>query len=537
MTNPKKDQASESLDVNEPFEMELTPQELKALGLPVSSDAPIETEMKAEADSEVEMTIEAGQSESFVDQDVSDMMLETSFVDEGDEESSGDIAPQDEREEIEAAELDPAQMSLGEGSEELSEEEREMLGLNDSPTPVEADDEDAPPQTFVEHSQLISITESLLFATDRPLTVAAIHGIFKGTNIKPSHVRKALDELMASYADAYRGVTLEEVQGGYQLRTKLDNAEFIKRVSKVRPFKLSGPSLETLAIIAYKQPITKSDVDQIRGVESGHLVRALMERNLVQFQGKSDLPGRPMFYGTTKKFLDIFGLRNLNELPTLSEIDELIPEGIGAEAEEKPKLADLTDSMSEEVKGSYSEGEEELGKITDQLNAITTSSDFFEEEKRRQKEKRDFDRAQDIREALTLGDLVEDKDRKWLERYDREVEEKRLAEEARLEAQTQSAQAAIVESAQVGDLLLTETSEDKTQVHQSLARWQREDELEVFRFEDSDEEEGSESLLAIHSAESSSDDDEVSDDELDAFLGYSDEENGTDKDRDPEAQV
>jgi len=210
---------------------------------------------------------------------------------------------------------------------------------------------------------------------------------------------------------------LEEVPGGYQLRTKMDNLKFLTRTLKARQFKLSGPALEVLAIIAYKQPVIKHEIDEIRGVESGHLLRALMEKGLVNFEGKSDLPGKPMLYATTKKFLEIFALRNLKELPTLSQIDELLPEGM-TEEEAKPTLSQVTDSMSQTIGSSYSDGEEELLKIEDQLVQINTSSEFFEQEKIRQQQRRDADKAQNIREALTLGEEVSNRDRNWLTRYD-----------------------------------------------------------------------------------------------------------------------
>ncbi len=276
---------------------------------------------------------------------------------------------------------------------------------------------------FVEDDRIISIVESVLFATEKPLSLAAIKHAFKGTQVKTAQIRRALDQLMIEYAGAKRGVTLEEIAGGYQLRTKSDNVDYLKQMAKSRPFKLSGPALEVLSIVAYKQPCIKSEIDEIRGVESGHLMRALMEKSLVSFAGKSEHPGKPMLYQTTRKFLEIFGLRNIQELPSLSEIDELIPEGIGEE-QEKETLGDLTQSLSQDAGTTYSEGEEELLKITDQLGSITTSSDFFEEEKRRQKDQRDRERARDIREALTVGETVETKDARWLERYDKEILER-----------------------------------------------------------------------------------------------------------------
>jgi segregation and condensation protein B len=203
-----------------------------------------------------------------------------------------------------------------------------------------------------------------LFASDKPTSLATLKQAFAGTTVDTKTLKKALEELQVICADPSRGVSLEEVNGGWQFRTKLDNMEFLKKIAKVRPFKLSGPALEVLSIIAYKQPIIKNEVDQIRGVESGHLVRALMEKGLVSFAEKTDLPGKPMAYQTTRKFLEIFGLRNLHELPTLSEIDDLLPEGIGDE-EEKETLSDVTSEMSQNYTGNYSEGEEELLKISE----------------------------------------------------------------------------------------------------------------------------------------------------------------------------
>lgn len=270
---------------------------------------------------------------------------------------------------------------------------------------------------FVEEESLDSIIESILFASDRPVSLASLKLVFKGTNIKTDKLKKALDRLAIELASGRRGVTLEEVPGGYQIRTKMDNLNFISRAVKAKQFRLSGPALEVLAIAAYKQPIIKSEIDDIRGVESGHLLRALMEKGLMTFEGKSDLPGKPMQYGTTKKFLEIFGLRNLKELPTLSQIDELLPEGM-TEEEAKPTLGQLTDSLSQTIGSSYSEGEDELMKITSQLGGINTSSEFFVQEKLRQRQKRDNEKAQNIREMMMLEQDVPTRDKNWLVKYD-----------------------------------------------------------------------------------------------------------------------
>lgn len=306
--------------------------------------------------------------------------------------------------------------------EELSDELKPevLFGEKQGEMDFEAEESKSQDLEFVDFDRMVSIIESLLFAQDRPVSFATMRALFKGTTIRGKDIEKALGLIASSYADVQRGVTLEEINGGYQLRTKVDNAEFLKRLAKSRPFKLSGPSLEVMAITAYRQPITKSEVDQIRGVESGHLLRALMERGLVNFGEKSDLPGKPMTYVTTRKFLEIFGLRNLDELPSLQEIDELLPEGIGDE-EEKQSLSDLTEGLSKDIGSSYSEEEGELDSIAESLAVIDTTSEFFEQEKIRQREERDRNRAQDIRERLTVGEMVEDKDQRWLLKYEQKL--------------------------------------------------------------------------------------------------------------------
>lgn len=335
-------------------------------------------------------------------------------------------------------------------------------------------------EEFLEEDSIISIVESVLFSTDKPVSLATIKQCFKGTQVRTNHIRRAIDSLAVEYAGGRRGITIEEVSSGYQVRTKVDNLKYLRQMVKSRPFKLSGPALEVLAIIAYKQPMIKSQVDEIRGVESGHLLRALMEKGIVSFAGKSDFPGKPMFYQTTRKFLEIFGLRNLKELPSLSEIDELIPEGIGDEEEKKESLSDVTDQMSEEIGQSYSQGEEELMKISSELEGITTSSEFFEQEKARMKAKKEAERAQDIRDAMAVGEDVDNKDVKWLEKYEAKLaEEKALAEQAQQEqSPEQKSEPDTLESEDSEDLMAQDqVGEIMTDLDAALEQFEEEENL------------------------------------------------------------
>ncbi len=279
--------------------------------------------------------------------------------------------------------------------------------------------------TELEDAQVKSIIESLLFASVHPVSFAQIKGVFHGVDITSDRLHDIIGRMVTDCSGGERGVTLDEVSGGFQLRTKVENSNWLKRMVKARPFRLSGPALEVLSIIAYKQPLIKSEIDDIRGVESGHLVRALMEKNLVKFAGKSELPGKPMLYATTKQFLELFGLRNIRELPTLSEIDKLIPDGIGDESDfDKETLGSLADKIAIAPGKSYSEAETELLSITDAISEISTSSEFFEQEKIREREKRDNERAQDLRERQIVGEALPDSDLRWLLKFEAKLEEK-----------------------------------------------------------------------------------------------------------------
>ena len=320
----------------------------------------------------------------------------------------------------EKSEINENPLTISEQIEEVSVEQIEPVqqtleaeGLMGEEEPLTT--EEKLPENL-ELVQVRSIIESILLAYDRPLNMSLLREVFKGTNTKTDLIKRALSDLMVEYAGAERGIFLAEAGGGYQLRTKSENQLFVRRLTKGRPFKLSGPSLEVLSIISYKQPIIKSEVDSIRGVESGHLVRALMDRGLVKFVGKSELPGKPMLYGTTRKFLEIFGLRDLRELPSLSEIDELIPAGM-LEEETKEDNWETVQDMSLTYQQDPQQ-DQEWEKITEEISKIETTTSFFEDEKKREKQMRDQQRAEDLREEILNGQEISAKDKKWLERYE-----------------------------------------------------------------------------------------------------------------------
>ena len=173
----------------------------------------------------------------------------------------------------------------------------------------------------MELDKLKTIIESIIFASDSSVSFNTLKEIF-GDEVDVDDIRQAIDKLVAEYNESNRGFWLQEIAGGYQFRTKQDFALWIKKLSKVKPTRLSQPSLETLAIIAYKQPITRPEIEQIRGVDVGGVLKTLLERKLIRIMGKKDLPGRPLIYGTTNEFLEVFGLKDLESLPTLKDFKE-----------------------------------------------------------------------------------------------------------------------------------------------------------------------------------------------------------------------
>ena len=170
--------------------------------------------------------------------------------------------------------------------------------------------------------ELTGILEALLFMVADPLPINRIVALLGAV---PKHeIEQALARLKEDYAQEGRGLHLAEIAGGYRIVTKPDYAPWIKRLDKVKPpAKLSRSALESLAIIAYKQPIVRAEIEQIRGVETSGVLRTLLERKLVRIVGRKEEPGRPIMYGTTKFFLEHFGLRDLSQLPPLREFKEL----------------------------------------------------------------------------------------------------------------------------------------------------------------------------------------------------------------------
>ncbi len=178
--------------------------------------------------------------------------------------------------------------------------------------------------------RLIGILESVLFACGEPITLVRIMEVVAGPT--RGELRTALATLAARLEEERRGIRLVEVAGGYQFRTAPEHAEWVRRLFQQRPWRLTRATLETLAIVAYKQPITRAEIEAIRGVDVDSVLASLLARKLVKIVGRKDVIGRPLLYGTTRQFLEVFGLRDLAALPGLSEVAGAMPESVGAGA-------------------------------------------------------------------------------------------------------------------------------------------------------------------------------------------------------------
>ncbi len=216
------------------------------------------------------------------------------------------------------------------------------------------------------------ILEALIFASDTPLPIPKIKEIIE--DIGAREIRKAIDLLNQRYESTNSSLMIIEVAGGFQMVTRPEFADYVARLYKNRQaHRLTQKALETLAIIAYKQPITKQEIEHIRGVTVDSVIRTLIERNLITVVGREKAPGNPLLYGTTKEFLEYFGLNSLEDLPKLKEIDELL--------KDDEKFLESLDQVALEQLAP-----EELGIVNTEDTASEPSEVETEQNKQNEKE-------------------------------------------------------------------------------------------------------------------------------------------------------
>ncbi len=208
-----------------------------------------------------------------------------------------------------------------------------------------------------------SIVEAILVTAEEPVSPGRLLGVLKGLNGKD--IRQAIDNLNDRYECGGHAMTIREVAGGYQLATRKEFGPWVRKLHDRGQVRLSQAALETLAVIAFKQPVTRVEIDSIRGVDSAGVVRHLLELNLIRIVGRSDGLGRPMLFGTTKEFMTHFGLKSLADLPKPRELEELLAEG-------QQKALDLSAGDAVVPDGEADDGlEAENSEKADELSAST----------------------------------------------------------------------------------------------------------------------------------------------------------------------
>jgi segregation and condensation protein B len=252
-------------------------------------------------------------------------------------------------------------------------------------------------RTGLDDDTLCGAIETLIFMSDRPLPIAKIR-VQIDPDLPLRVLYEAISRLQDEYEAKHHGIRLMEVAEGYQFRTKPTYSKFVQDLFKVNSLQLSPSTLEVLSIIAYKQPISKTEVDSIRGVDSSHLVRGLMDKRLVRVTGRSEEMGRPSLYGTTPEFLEVFNLADISELPSESELREIVEDNAVGDVSEIKNIVG-----GDKSKFNFDELVE-LDIISDSIKEISSDTDFLKLIKKEDNKKKSAD-AEDAKSAF---DILED---------------------------------------------------------------------------------------------------------------------------------
>jgi len=242
-------------------------------------------------------------------------------------------------------------------------------------------------------NELQSCIEAILFMVDKPMTMERIREMI-GPDFELNLFQEAMSALMDRYQATAHGIELIQVANGYQFRTKAGRAALAKKLAKVQTQRLSSGAMESLAIVAYRQPVLKDDIDKIRGVDSSYFIRQLLDKKLIQISGRSELVGRPLLYSTTDEFLSLFNLKDLSAMPSLREIEQMIPASQSQNPEdEDPRVKEmrkLVGQMKSDTSVSliYDAREDEkiLKDIKERVGSIATTTPYLEQQKEIEKQ-------------------------------------------------------------------------------------------------------------------------------------------------------
>ena len=293
--------------------------------------------------------------------------------------------------------VEDAQEAAARLAREISEDQAlaQELANQAAAAQVEADPELHAAMPKLDVEEVASAIEALLFVSDKPLSLSKLRE-FLGPAFAPELFREAIDLLNENFSKPLRGIELVEVAGGFQLRTKPGRAALARKLAKISTQKLSAGAMESLAIVAYRQPVMKEDIDKVRGVDSSYFIHGLLEKKLIRISWRSELPGRPMLYETTDEFLHLFGLKDLQTLPPLRELEAMIPTSQSLNPEdpeyEDPRVKEMRKLVSQ-MKSDDStslvynprEDDELLQGIRERVQGISITTPYLEEKKAMEK--------------------------------------------------------------------------------------------------------------------------------------------------------
>lgn len=311
---------------------------------------------------------------------IENIVIEDDFEEDTDAEVEAALLSERE-EEIEASPVLPSIEDLEYPTMEMTDEkEEEVEEILDE----EQEDKLWQARTGLNFETLCGAIETIIFMSDKPVALAKIRNVID-EDLPLRVVHASLERLQNEYELKHHGIRLQEVAEGYQFRTKATYSKYVQDLFKVNSLVLSPTALEVLAIISYKQPVSRIEVEKIRGVDSSHIVRGLMDKRLVKTVGRSDEVGRPVLYGTTNEFLEVFNLSTLSDLPPEHELEEMSQQEVG-------KISDIKTIVNggEKVKFSFDEIDE-LDALSEQIKSIDSETEFtrslkVEEKKRKTEE-------------------------------------------------------------------------------------------------------------------------------------------------------
>ncbi|MFZ8934503.1 MAG: SMC-Scp complex subunit ScpB [Bacteriovoracaceae bacterium] len=282
-------------------------------------------------------------------------------------------------------------------------------------------------RTGLDYNSLCGAIETLIFMSDKPLSLKKIKNMID-PDMSIRVIHESISRLQSEYEEKHHGIRLVEVADGFQFRTKATYSKYVKDLFKVTSLVLTPSSLEVLAIIAYKQPVSKTEIEKIRGVDSSHLVRALMDKRLVKTSGRSQELGRPTVYITTPEFLEVFNLASLEELPPESEIESI------AKTKDVGEITDIKSLVTNGQKRFYFDEYEELDKLSEEIKQINVETNFTKSLRKNKPEEND--------KQKSAFDILEDF-----------IVEKQLKEQMQLAAQSSLPNPAMTDGTVIRDLL------------------------------------------------------------------------------------